>query len=118
MNAVIAPINYIVITDAPRIAKKGLKVGFIVDWIVNRGWTFEEVIEGYDLTRSEIHAALSYYYDHKDEIDAWIERQKRDWEEIENNPQTIDAKQRLAEMRARYEAIKAQQSADDSGEGG
>jgi len=39
-----APINHIVITDAPRIAHKRIKIGFIVAWIVNRGWTFEMVM--------------------------------------------------------------------------
>jgi len=101
-----APINHIVITDAPRIAHKGIKIGFIVDWIVNRGWTFETVMSDYDLTRSEIHAALSYYYDHKDAIDAWIERQNRTWNELENNPQVIDSHEHLAQIRARYEEMK------------
>lgn len=102
-----APINHIVIVDnQPRIAGKGLKIGFIVDWIINRGWTFEQVIEGYELTHAQIHAALSYYYDHKDEIDAWIERQNRGWSELENDPNVIDSRGHLAHLRARYEEMK------------
>jgi len=57
----------------------------------------------YDLTRSEIHAALSYYYDHKDAIDAWIERQKRLFDEIAEDP---DIQARRQNMHARHEAMK------------
>ncbi len=38
-----------------------------------RGDTAEEIMEAYpNLTAAQIHAALSYYYDHRDEIDAVI----------------------------------------------
>ena len=39
--------------------------------------------EHYDaLTLGQIHAALSYYYDHQAEIDAEIERSAREYEEL------------------------------------
>jgi len=33
---IVAPINHIVITDAPRIAHKGIKIGFIVVGLLRR----------------------------------------------------------------------------------
>lgn len=37
------------------------------------GASTEEVMEQYSLTRSEVHAVIAYYYDHKDAIDAHFE---------------------------------------------
>jgi hypothetical protein len=42
------------------------------------------IAEGYDLTLSQVYAALSYYYDHKAEIDAEMReeiRQAREYKE-------------------------------------
>jgi uncharacterized protein (DUF433 family) len=47
------------------------------------GMTPEEIHEAYpDLSLAQIHAALSYYYDHKAEYDAEIERQEREFEAL------------------------------------
>jgi hypothetical protein len=48
-----------------------------------RGLAPEETRSHYSsrpLTLAEVHAALTYYYDHKDEIDACIE-EDRQWDE-------------------------------------
>ena len=40
------------------------------------GWSPEETHKQHpDLSLAQIHAALSYYYDHQQEIDAYIEQQ-------------------------------------------
>lgn len=45
------------------------------------GWSSEEIHQQYPyLSLAQIHAALSYYYDHQPEIDADI---KRRYEEVE-----------------------------------
>lgn len=78
---VIAPITYIELVDdpdgtpIPRIAGTRLTVGEIatlhldgdspVDWIVDN---FEV------LNHAQVYAALSYYFDHKAEIDAQMEQ--------------------------------------------
>ena len=48
------------------------------------GWTADEIYEGHDhyLSLAQIHAAFAYYYDHKAEFDAEIERQHREYEEL------------------------------------
>lgn len=45
-------------------------VQIVADHIGN-GWSAEEIIRQYPhLTAAEVHAALGYYYDHREEIDA------------------------------------------------
>lgn len=55
----------------PYIAGTGIKVQFIAA-LHNAGWTVDDLTEEYELTPGQIHAALSYYYDHKQEIDQAI----------------------------------------------
>jgi uncharacterized protein (DUF433 family) len=55
----------------PYIAGKGIKVQFIAT-LHNAGWTVDDLTEEYELTPGQVHAALSYYYDHKQEIDQAI----------------------------------------------
>ncbi len=45
------------------------------------GWSAEETCRQHpDLTLSEVHAAMGYYFDHPDEIDAQI---RAEWEQAE-----------------------------------
>lgn len=38
---------------------------------IANGWSAEEIVRQYPhLTAAEVHAALGYYYDHREEIDA------------------------------------------------
>jgi len=55
----------------PRIAGKGIAVQYIAA-LYNADWTVDSIAEEFDLTPGQIHAALSYYFDHKDEIDQAI----------------------------------------------
>lgn len=52
-----------------RVTGKGVTVEFLSTFIDDPDWTVESICEGYDLTPAELHAAWSFYYDHKDEID-------------------------------------------------
>jgi uncharacterized protein (DUF433 family)/uncharacterized protein (DUF4415 family) len=69
--------RYIVVTPniaggKPRIAGRRLKVQNIViahEWM---GWSVDQIAEEYELTLAEIYAALAYYYDHREVIDAHI----------------------------------------------
>jgi uncharacterized protein (DUF433 family) len=70
----IAPINHIEIRDGrPLIAGTGLKVAIIANMIVRHDTSIDWVVENYDLTPAQIHAALSYYYDHAEELDRFIQ---------------------------------------------
>src|SRR5579859_6820097 len=45
----------------------------------NNGLTVDYMVEAFDLTPGQVHAALSYYFDHKEQIDQEIhERQVED----------------------------------------
>jgi uncharacterized protein (DUF433 family) len=70
----IAPINYIEIRDSrPVIAETGLKVAIIANMIVHHDTSIPWVVENYDVTLAQIHAALSYYYDHAEELDRFVQ---------------------------------------------
>lgn len=40
------------------------------------GWSVEKMVEQFDLTPGQAHAALSYYYDHKEEIWSLVEQEE------------------------------------------
>jgi uncharacterized protein (DUF433 family) len=70
----IAPINHIEIRDGnPVIAGTSLKVAIIATMYVHYDVSIEWIAENYDLTPAQIHAALSYYYDHAAELDRFIQ---------------------------------------------
>jgi uncharacterized protein (DUF433 family) len=47
------------------------------------GWSADEIHREYPyLSLAQIHSALAYYFDHKQEIDDEIERQVREYEEL------------------------------------
>jgi uncharacterized protein (DUF433 family) len=56
----------------PRIAGHRITVQNIVTWHERLGRSADEIATAYDLTLAEVYAALAYYYDHRDEIDAMI----------------------------------------------
>ena len=72
-------IDHIVLDDkgVARVAGTRSRVAQIVCDVRNN-LTPEQIHESYPhLSLAQIHAALSYYYDHKDEIDAEIEESLR-----------------------------------------
>jgi uncharacterized protein (DUF433 family) len=46
-----------------------------IAWWYQQGESAEALAQEYDLTPAEVHAALVYYYDHKDEIDRDLEEE-------------------------------------------
>jgi uncharacterized protein (DUF433 family) len=60
------------------------------------GWSPEEIHRQHPhLPLAKIHAALSYYYDHQAEIDAEIERQRLDLEQLRAATEDSPLRQRL-----------------------
>jgi uncharacterized protein (DUF433 family) len=57
------------------------KVIEIAGDLIGQGYTAEQMYEahGGHYSMAQIHAALSYYYDHKEEFDAEIERQDQEF---------------------------------------
>lgn len=50
------------------------------------------------LSLAQIHAALSYYYDHKNEIDAEIAQQVKEYEELRAQAENSPLRQQLRAM--------------------
>lgn len=74
-----------------RVAGTRHKVKMIVLDRIAYGWSPEEIHFQYpDLSMAQIHAALAYYYDHKDEIDSQIveehDEARRLWEQDQDSP--------------------------------
>lgn len=54
----------------PRIAGTRLKVQTIAVEYERLGWTPDRICDGHPgITLAQLHAALSYYYDHREDID-------------------------------------------------
>ncbi|MCI0463902.1 MAG: DUF433 domain-containing protein [Gemmataceae bacterium] len=56
----------------PRIAGHRITVQDIVIWHERLGKSPDEIAAEYDLDLADIHAALTYYFDHREEIDQSI----------------------------------------------
>jgi uncharacterized protein (DUF433 family) len=61
----------------PRIAKHRITVANVAVWHEKMRLTADEIADQYDLTLAEIYAALAYYHDHRKEIDASLEAERR-----------------------------------------
>ena len=68
----------------PRIAGSRIRVKDVVVWHIHQGMSLGEIISNWShLSLAGLHAALAYYYDHKDQIEseiasdvAWYEEMK------------------------------------------
>lgn len=65
-------ISHIIMIDGEaRIERKPhLKAEMVARMFINGDYSIEEVMQHYDLTPSEVHAALAYYYDNRPALDA------------------------------------------------
>ena len=52
----------------PRIAGHRITVQDIVTWHELQGRSVDEISSDYGITPAEVHAALTYYFDHREEI--------------------------------------------------
>lgn len=53
----------------PRIAGRRITVADVADWHLKRRQSVDEIVSEFSLTHAQIYAALTYYYDHRVEID-------------------------------------------------
>ena len=49
-------------------------------YLHKQGYTLEQMLEEYPLTLAQVHAALAYYYDHREEIEGYIKEDEA-WDE-------------------------------------
>jgi uncharacterized protein (DUF433 family) len=61
-----------IVNGRPRIAGHRITVQNIVIWHEWMGRDADEIAAEYDLSISDIYAAIAYYYDHREEIDQSI----------------------------------------------
>ena len=66
------------------------------------GWSAEEIARQYQhLTLAEIHAALGYYYDHREEIDAELSKEITALDQADERPASPLRLRLLAARRTR-----------------
>src|SRR5436190_22327004 len=67
--------------------------------MIAHGWSPEEIhFQHPHLGLAQIHAALGYYYDHKTEMDAQIQRSMREVERLRTHAGESPLRKRLREM--------------------
>lgn len=76
----------------PRTINRRVKVKMIAQQHLTAGESIEAVAEQYGLTLADVHAALTYYYDHR----AYFEQQERDLQ-----PLIDEAERYSAELKAK-----------------
>jgi uncharacterized protein (DUF433 family) len=69
--------NPAVRSGRPCIAGTSLEVAVIAIAKIVHGQTPEEIAADYNLSLPQVYAALAYYYDHKEEIDATIQERRK-----------------------------------------
>lgn len=77
----------------PCIAGTRIAVGDIVLMHLRLGQSLEEIAGRYDLPPAGVHAAMAFYYDHREEIEARMEEEEAFVEAFaRNNPSLLQAK--------------------------
>ena len=65
-----------VVGSKPRIAGTRIRVMDIVVWYEKRGLSPDEIVDLFDgVTLADIHAALAYYFDHREEIETAFQQE-------------------------------------------
>lgn len=65
-------IDEAIVSGKPHIKGHRITVQTIAIWHERIGKSVDEIASEYNLSLAEIHAALSYYFDHQDEVNATI----------------------------------------------
>lgn len=107
------PVPYIEIDDRGRawVAGTRSKVSAIAIDHVRNEMSAREIVESYPhLTLAQVHAALSYYYDHQPKIDAEIEVQLFEAESLRSELETPAYLERVEVMKQRFDRLETEQS--------
>jgi len=82
----------------PRIAGTRIKVKHVFVWVEELGMTPAQVVAEYPhLTRAQVHAALAYYWSHRDEIHQDIENEEKLVAELTSNAGASKVQENLAD---------------------
>ena len=78
-----------------------IRVAMIVVDNQGRRWSAEEIVRQYPyLSLAEVHAALTYYHDHRDEIDQEIESEAAEVERLRRSTPESPLLKRLRALKA------------------
>jgi uncharacterized protein (DUF433 family) len=80
-----APINHVVLDERGVAYIRGttLKVAHIAVDSVEWGMAPQQIRDNYpQLSLAQIHAALAYYHDHQEQMDAWIAQETEEYERL------------------------------------
>jgi uncharacterized protein (DUF433 family) len=105
-DTVFSPADYIVKTPGTcggqaRIAGTRIKVKHVYTWVECMGMSPAQVVAEYPhLTRAQVHAALAYYWSHRDEIHQDIEKEEKLVAELKAKMPPSKIHERLAELDA------------------
>jgi uncharacterized protein (DUF433 family) len=94
----IAPINLISLDrrGIAYIADTTMKVAQIARERIGLGYTPEDIIDSHaHLTLAQVYAALSYYYIHRDEIDAYLREQDAYYEDFCQRNEQLTSREEL-----------------------
>lgn len=83
-----------ILAGKPCIAGRRISVEHVVVWHLREHQLIEEIARKYDLSPASIHAALTYYYDHREEMDR---KMAADDALIESERQRTSSKARSAD---------------------
>lgn len=61
-----------ILSGRPHIAGRRIAVHHVVVWHERLGVSADEIATNYDLSLADVYAAISYYFDHRAEIDSDI----------------------------------------------
>ena len=81
-----------IVGGKPRIAGRRISVQNIVIWHERLDKSVDEISTEYGLSLAEIHAALSYYFDHQDDINTNIREDEAFVEALRKSSPSILAK--------------------------
>jgi uncharacterized protein (DUF433 family) len=87
----------------PRIKGTGIAVQNIVEDLA-AGLSLDYITDQFDLTLGQVYAALSYYYDHKDEIDHAISEDRAALQTLVKSDEYRESQERTQQIKARLEA--------------
>lgn len=77
----------------PRVAGSRITVQNVAVWHEYLGKTADEICAEHDITLADVHAALAYYFDHRQEIDAAIKSDEEFINELkQRTPSLLQAK--------------------------
>lgn len=73
----------------PCISGRRIPVAFVATWHEKQGLDVPTIAADYDLTPVEIYAALAYYNDHRDEVEAQLREEEQFAEQMKQRTPSL-----------------------------